>query len=99
MASWAKTLATELGNQGITVNSILPGFTSTERLNHLIDSIAKSKNISTDEVENQLNSQIPLGRFVKPEEVAYFATFLASEYSTAINGTALAVDGGYLRTI
>ncbi len=99
MSSWAKTLSNEIACNGITVNSILPGYTSTERLYSLIDNIAKTKKTTNDEVERQLYSQIPIGRFVKPEEIAYYATFLASEYANAINGTALAIDGGYLRTI
>lgn len=99
MASWAKTLANEVGKMGITVNSILPGFTSTERLQYLIDNISKTNNLSFSEVETQMKQQIPTGRFVKPEEIAYYATFLASEFAASINGTAVAIDGGYLKTI
>ncbi|MDT3738990.1 MAG: SDR family oxidoreductase [Candidatus Kapabacteria bacterium] len=97
MASWAKTLAGELGKSGITVNNILPGLTATERLFYLIENTANSTGVSSEAVEKGMKSQIPAGRFAKPEEIGYLASFLASDYASYINGTSIPVDGGYLK--
>ncbi len=99
MASWAKTLAGELGSYGITVNNILPGQTATDRLYYLIENIAKNTGKTTDRVEQEMINEIPIGRFAKPEEIAYLATFLASDYAAFINGTNIPVDGGFLKSI
>lgn len=99
MASWAKTLSRELSPYGITVNNILPGYTKTNRLDHLIDINAKKFGISFEAAEQQLVSKTPVGRLGKPEEIAYVAGFLASEYASFINGINLPVDGGYLHCL
>lgn len=97
MNSWAKTLSNELGIHGITVNNILPGQTATDRLNQLIDNTALNSGKSREEVIENMKSQIPLGRFAKPEEIAFLAVFLASEKADFINGTSIPVDGGYIK--
>ena len=99
MGSWAKTLASELGQYGITVNNILPGYTNTERLKSLIETMSKDKNISKEDVIGNIVSEIPAGRLGEPAEIAYISTFLASDLAGYINGINLAVDGGYLRTL
>ena len=83
-----KTLAYELAIYNITVNNVMPGYTETERLKELIEnnpSFASAK------------SEIPLGRFGKPEEFAAAVTFLASERASYITGVSLAVDGGWTK--
>lgn len=85
-----KSLANELGEYNITANSILPGYTETERLKILID-----KNPSLKEV----SAEIPLGRFGNPEEFAAAAAFLVSERASYITGTSLPVDGGWIKAI
>jgi 3-oxoacyl-[acyl-carrier protein] reductase len=97
VASWAKTLATELAPSGITVNNILPGFTATERLQYLIENTAKLNGISTYEVEQEIIKQIPIGRLAKPEEIAHLAVFLASDYASYITGVSIPIDGGFLK--
>lgn len=94
VASWAKTLASELGPYAITVNNVLPGATQTGRLDSIIENKAKKSNSSIDETVQAMQAQIPLGRFARPEEVAYAAAFLASPSAAYINGISLAVDGG-----
>ena len=92
-----KTLSLEFASQGIRVNSILPGITETERVQHLIDARA-AKNNSTPEDERRLmTSEIPLGRFGRPEEFANAAVFLCSPAAAFITGAALLVDGGESR--
>ena len=94
MASWAKTLAFELGKDGITVNNILPGFINTGRLSSIISAKAVNQKMTEEEVTNQLISWIPAGRFGEPEELGKYATYLASEHAGYITGTSLQIDGG-----
>lgn len=96
VANWAKTLATELGPFGITVNNVLPGFTKTVRADYVIASKAKAANISEDEVLKQLVAEIPAGRIGKPEEFGAAVAFLASPAAAYVNGINLPVDGGRL---
>jgi 3-oxoacyl-[acyl-carrier protein] reductase len=94
VANWAKTLANELGQYNITVNNILPGATSTDRLKQIIEGKAHKQQHSIDEVSNEMTAEIPLGRFASPDEIAYAALFLSSEYASYITGINLPVDGG-----
>lgn len=94
VASWAKTLALELGPFGITVNNILPGFTMTGRLESLISTIAERDNKSKEEVKKDMISTIPAGRIADSHEVAAAIAFLASPAASYINGINLPVDGG-----
>ena len=94
VANWAKTLAMEAAANGITVNNILPGFAKTQRLDSLIQQRAKSANKTIEEMEAEMKSQIPAGRFGTPEEIAYLAVFLASAFASYINGVSIQVDGG-----
>lgn len=99
MVSWSKTLARELGPFGITVNNILPGQTITERLESLIENISKNSTKPKEEVIRAMISEIPAGRFGKPEEIAYAVGFLASKEASFINGINLPVDGGFLKCL
>jgi 3-oxoacyl-[acyl-carrier protein] reductase len=96
VANWAKTLATELGPFGITVNNVLPGFTKTVRADYVIASKAKAGNITEDAVLQQLVAEIPAGRIGQPEEFGAAVAFLASPAAAYINGINLPVDGGRL---
>ena len=93
-ASWAKTMANELGQFGITVNNILPGLTHTGRLDSLIQKRAADAGISESEMATTLESGIPVGRFGKPSEIGALAAFLASPAAAFINGTIIRADGG-----
>lgn len=99
MGSWAKTLSRELGQYGITVNNILPGYTLTDRLKSLINNSSNEKGISFDEEASFILEKIPAKRFAKPEEIAFLATFLASDFAAYINGASIPVDGGFLSCI
>ncbi|TAE22184.1 MAG: SDR family oxidoreductase [Candidatus Kapaibacterium sp.] len=94
VSSWAKTLSFELAQFGITVNNLLPGYIQTSRLDSLVQSTSKSKEIAEDAVISQMLQTIPAGRFGEARELAMLAAFLASPLAGYINGTSIAVDGG-----
>ncbi len=94
VASWAKTLATELAAEGITVNNVLPGFTRTARLKGLIDGKVRSSGLDEDAVAKGMMSVVPMGRFADASEVANAIAFLASPAASYITGVSIAVDGG-----
>jgi 3-oxoacyl-[acyl-carrier protein] reductase len=94
VASWAKTMANELGQFGITVNNVLPGFTTTERLTSLVANIAKKGNVLVDVVERNMKEEVPAKRFGNPSEIAAMAAFLASPAASYVNGVSIPVDGG-----
>lgn len=94
VASWAKSMANELGQYNITVNNILPGFTATQRLSSLIDNIAKRGNTLVDIVEENMKEEVPMKRFADASEIAAVAAFLASPAASYVNGTSIPVDGG-----
>ena len=98
VAQWAKTLALELGPFGITVNNILPGYTSTERLKELSTSKAKELDVTPKEIESGWANNTSLKRLGKPEEIGSAVAFLASSSASYINGYNMAVDGGRIGT-
>jgi len=94
VASWAKTMANELGEFGITVNNVLPGFTKTKRLQTLIENIAKKGNALVEIVEKNMMEEVPAKRFGEAAEIAAVAAFLATPAAAYVNGTSIPVDGG-----
>lgn len=99
VANWAKTLASELGPHGVTVNNVLPGFTDTARLMQLFTAKAEKQGKTLEQVRADAVATIPAGRLGKPEEVAAAVAFLASPEAAYINGINLPVDGGRLPTL
>lgn len=96
VANWAKTLATELGPFGITVNNVLPGFTKTVRADYVIAAKAQASNITEEEVMKNLIAEIPAGRIGQSEEFGAVVAFLCSPAAAYINGINVPVDGGRL---
>lgn len=94
VASWAKTLSLELGQFGITVNNVLPGFTDTARLSSIIKAKAEKTGQTEAEVSAAMKQDTPAQRFGMAEETAAAAAFLASPAAGYINGVSLPVDGG-----
>ena len=94
VASWAKTMANELGQFNITVNNLLPGSITTQRLNSIIETTAKKGNVLVELVEKNMKDEIPMKRFGEPSEIAAVAAFLASPAASYVNGATIPVDGG-----
>lgn len=94
VANWSKTLATELGPYGITVNNVLPGATATGRLDAIIRNKAARTGTEEKATAQEMLHEIPLGRFAEPAEVAYAVAFLAGPSGAYVNGINLPVDGG-----
>ncbi|MCB0444284.1 MAG: SDR family oxidoreductase [Gelidibacter sp.] len=99
VANWSKTLATELGPFGITVNNVLPGATATERLTSILHNVAKKIDGTYEQAETMMKNVTPAKRFAEPEEIANAVVFLASTCAGYINGINLPVDGGRTKSL
>ena len=89
-----KSLALELGAEGIRFNSILPGWTETERVYDLMSQRARANHTSVEEEIAKQTQDSPLGRMAQPQEFANAAVFLLSPAASYITGVMLTVDGG-----
>ena len=93
-----KSLSIELGKENIRFNSILPGWTETERVTELMSARATANRSTVEEERRKLTQEIPLGRVASPEEFANVAVFIVSPAASYIHGAALAVDGGAIKS-
>lgn len=91
---YVRSLALELAKTGVTANAICPGYTDTPMIARAIDNIAASVNRKPDESAKVFSDTNPMGRLVSPREVAAAALWLASDEAAAVNGQAIAIDGG-----
>ncbi|AFK02460.1 short-chain dehydrogenase/reductase SDR [Emticicia oligotrophica DSM 17448] len=94
IGNWAKSMANELGKFGITTNNVLPGYTTTARLQKVNEMRASATQKSVSEVEQELIKEIPIGRFTAPQETAAVIAFLCSPAAASVNGVSIPVDGG-----
>jgi len=99
VASWAKTLASELGADGITVNNVLPGYTRTQRLAQILAERAASTGKSEQAIADAMLATVPAGRFAEAGEIAAAVAFLCSPEAGYVNGINLPVDGGRTRAL
>ncbi len=95
---WAKALADEVAAHGITVNTVCPGYTRTERVEAILESQSSSSGLSKEEIEKTIADNIPMKRVGEAEDLAGLITFLASEKANYMTGLAVQVDGGSART-
>jgi 3-oxoacyl-[acyl-carrier protein] reductase len=93
----AKTLATQVAADGITINNVAPGYTSTERVVEIFDARAAKQGRSVEEVMAETTANYPMKRMGRPEELAAVVAFLASERASYITGATIQVDGGYFK--
>jgi 3-oxoacyl-[acyl-carrier protein] reductase len=99
VVAFAKSLADEVGRDGILINNVCPGSIMTERMLSNVASRAKELGISVDDAVAQRAAETAVGRVGKPEELAYLVAFLASSRSSYITGTTMRVDGGLVRSV
>jgi NAD(P)-dependent dehydrogenase (short-subunit alcohol dehydrogenase family) len=99
----SRGLAETTAGTAVTVNAVLPGPTASEGVNDFVDRLAQSKGTDRAEVERRFFSEARpsslLKRFATPEEVAAAVVFVCSPLASAINGSALRVDGGVVQSI
>ena len=94
VAGLTKTLSQELGREGIRVNSILPGWTATERVDEIMAYRTQHNQTSKEAEVTRITNSVPLGRMGQPEEFGRVAAFLVSPAASYVNGVMLQVDGG-----
>jgi 3-oxoacyl-[acyl-carrier protein] reductase len=96
---FSKSLSNQLAPHGITINSICPGYTRTERVESLAKDFEEAGKGSVQDFFQKIEHMIPMGRLGRPNEVAAAALFLCSEAASYITGVALQVDGGFVKAI
>lgn len=94
LVALTRALAAELGERGVTVNAVCPGFTDTEIVAAAVRNIVDKTGRDEAQARASLERFSPLGRLVAPDEVAALVAYLVSEAAAAVNGQALAIDGG-----
>jgi 3-oxoacyl-[acyl-carrier protein] reductase len=99
LTGWAKTLSAEIAADNVTVNSVAPGYTSTERQDELTEAKAKATGKTKAELIELRAAEIPMRRSASVEEIAAAVAFLASERASYITGVTLHVDGGWVRSL
>lgn len=99
LLGWSKTLAQEVGRDGITSNIVLPGRIATGRIAFLDEQKAKREGRSVEDVSAQSTASIPVGRYGEPQEYGDVVTFLASSRASYVNGSVIRVDGGLIASI
>jgi 3-oxoacyl-[acyl-carrier protein] reductase len=99
LVGWSKTLAREVGKDGITSNIVLPGRIFTDRIRFLDEQKAKREGRTVEAVEAEGLAAIPLGRYGDPQEYGDVVAFLASDRAAYITGSVIRVDGGLIPSI
>ena len=95
---WAKALSDEVAPHGITVNSVCPGTTKTERIEQILSAQSESSGKDKSEIEEAMANSIPMLRIGEASDLSALITFLASEKASYMTGLAVQVDGGSART-
>jgi 3-oxoacyl-[acyl-carrier protein] reductase len=99
LVGWSKTLAREVGPDGVTVNIVVPGRIATDRIRFLDEAKAQRENRPVADVVRESTGSIPLGRYGDPAEYADLIAFLASARAGYITGSTIRVDGGLIPSI
>ncbi|BAU29452.1 3-oxoacyl-[acyl-carrier protein] reductase [Aneurinibacillus soli] len=95
----SKTLSVELAPYNVLVNTVAPGRIATDRLIYLDEMNAQRQGVSREEIQQQMEANIPLGRYGQPEEFARVVAFLLSGANTYVTGSSILVDGGMIKSI
>ena len=99
VVTWAKSLAHDVAQDGITVNNVLTGYFDTDRIAQLNAQKAVKLGIQPEKVRSNMEEQVPMKRIGKPEEYGFLVTFLASDRASYITGTNIPIDGGLLKSL
>jgi 3-oxoacyl-[acyl-carrier protein] reductase len=99
LVGWAKTLASEVAVDGITVNCLAPGRIATDRLAELDEASARRQGITAEQAQKLSAATIPAGRYGEADEFAAMATFLASSRASYMTGGIIRIDGGLIRSV
>lgn len=99
VVAFAKSLADEVGRDGILVNNVCPGSILTERMLSNVTARAQQKGMALEQALAERAAETALGRIGEPRELAHLVAFLASAKASYITGTTLRVDGGLVRSV
>jgi 3-oxoacyl-[acyl-carrier protein] reductase len=96
---FSKSLSNQMAPFGVTVNCVCPGYTKTERIEELAAAFEKAHKGTAEDFYKKIEQQIPEGRFATPGEFGATVAFLASQQAGYITGTALQIDGGFIKAL
>lgn len=99
LVGWSKSLADEVGPDGVTTNVVLPGRIATQRITFLDEQKAKREQRDLSAIVAESRASIPLRRYGSPQEYADVVAFLASERASYITGSVIRIDGGFIKSI
>jgi 3-oxoacyl-[acyl-carrier protein] reductase/bacilysin biosynthesis oxidoreductase BacG len=99
LINFTRGISKEISKHNIRINGISPGPTETEHWKRFVENTAKARGTSISEIMEETTSEMPIGRMIKPTEIANLALFLVSDLSAAITGAELLIDGGHTKGI
>jgi 3-oxoacyl-[acyl-carrier protein] reductase len=99
LVGWSKSLAREVGPDGITVNIVLPGRIATRRIQQLDEARAEREGKTVEEIQTASTGTIPLGRYGRPDEYGAVVAFLAGHGASYVTGSTIRVDGGLIASV
>ncbi|NLZ94594.1 MAG: SDR family oxidoreductase [Bacteroidales bacterium] len=94
VVSFAKSISKEIMGNGVTINTICPGYFRTERITQLMKKESIDANVSVEEYEQEVMAAFPHKRFISPDELGDMVAYLSSEQARSITGTTTQIDGG-----
>ena len=95
VTGYFRTLSDEVARDGVTVNTVLPGYTETDRLAGLAEAAGKRTGATLDAIYDGWRAVTPAARLGRPEECGAVIAFLASQQAAFVTGQAVCVDGGF----